>query len=312
VDVFVSGPALEQFGDVLDPALRGVRPVRVGPDVDTAGVECAWLSADLFYDGNLDAFFDGCRRAAGLRWVHTSSAGTDGAWFDELLDRGVRLTTSHVNDVPIAEYVLAMVLRHFQRHQDWAAAQAERRWAHHDFREIAGTTWVVVGLGAIGARVAERARAFGARVVGVRRSPVAPVPVDALVTPDRLHEVLPSADVVVLARPAAPGAPPVVDGAFLAAMREESLLVNVARGSLVDDGALLAALDRGVPEHAVLDVFDVEPLPPDNPFWSHPRVTVTPHSANGGVGRYRRAAELFAANLTRYRRGEPLPDEVVR
>ena len=120
-------------------------------------------------------------------------------------------------------------------------------------------------------------------------------------TPDALGDVLPDADVVVLARPApAVGEGPVVDGAFCAAMRPGSLLVNVARGSLVDDDALLAALDRGVPEHAVLDVFTTEPLPADHPYWVHPRVTVTPHTANGGFGRYRRAAELFAANLRRY------------
>jgi phosphoglycerate dehydrogenase-like enzyme len=306
VHVLVSGDALERFGDVLRP-VPDVEWVVVDPDVDSGAVECAWLSADLWYGGVLGAFVDGCRRAPRLRWVHTSSAGTDGPWFDELLARGVRLTTSHVNDVPIAEYVLAMVLRHFQRHDDWAAVRRDRRWSHHDFREVAGTTWLVVGVGAIGTRVAERARAFGARVVGVRRTPHGDEPVDQIVTPDRLLDVVPDADVVVLARPAGP---PVVDAEFLAAMREGSVLVNVARGSLVDEDALVEALDRGVPDHAVLDVFRTEPLPLDNPLWSHPRVTITPHNANGGLGRYRRAAELFAANLRRYQRGEPLPDEV--
>lgn len=308
MDAFVSGDALARFGDVLRP-VDDVRWVEVEPDADTSAAECAWLSADLFYSGRLDLFFDGCRRAPALRWVHTSSAGTDGAWFDELLARGVRLTTSHVNDVPIAEYVLGMVLRHFQRHDEWMTARAARQWVHHDFREIAGTTWLIVGVGAIGARVAERARAFGARVVGVRRSPRGDEPVDDVVTPDRLLDVLPAADVVVLARPAGPP-PPLVDAAFLGAMREGSVLVNVARGSLVDEGALLAALDGGTPAHAILDVFGTEPLPSDSPFWSHARVTLTPHNANGGVGRYRRAAELFAANLRRYQRGDPLPDEV--
>ena len=306
MDVLVSGYALRRFGDVFEP-VDGVRWVEVAPDADASQVACAWLSADLFYSGQLDVFFDGCRRAPALRWVHTSSAGTDGAWFDELLARGVRLTTSHVNDIPIAEYVLGMVLRHFQRHDEWVAARAERTWVHHDFRELSGTTWLIVGVGAIGGRVAERVRAFGARVIGVRRSARGGEPVDELVTPDRLLDVVPAADVVLLARPAGP---PVVDAAFLAAMRDGSVLVNVARGSLVDEDALLASLERGVPEHAILDVFATEPLPPDSPFWSHPRVTVTPHNANGGTGRYRRAAELFGTNLRRYQRGEPLPDEV--
>jgi phosphoglycerate dehydrogenase-like enzyme len=252
----------------------------------------------------MGVFFAGLRAAPRLRWVHTSSAGTDGAGFDELLARGVLLTTSHVNAMPIAEYVLAMVLRHYQRPGEWEAARRERKWAHHDFREVLGTTWLVIGLGAIGSEVATRARAFGARVIGVRRSPVGDEPVDAMVTPDALLDVVDEADVVVLSRPASPGAPPVVDDAFLSRMRPGSVLVNIARGSLVDDAALLAALDRGVPEHAILDVFDVEPLPADSRYWTHPRVTVTPHSANGGLGRYRRAAELFARNLDRFVRGE--------
>lgn len=302
MEVFASPVAASTVRDLVDPST--VRFVDVVPGADTSSVEAAWLSADLWHGGTMGVFFAGLRAAPRLRWVHTSSAGTDGAGFDELLARGVLLTTSHVNAAPIAEYVLSMVLRHYQRPGEWDAAQRERRWAHHDFREVLGTTWLVIGLGAIGSEVATRARAFGARVIGVRRSPRGDEPADLVVTPEALLDVVRDADVVVLSRPASPDAPPVVGAAFLAAMRAGSVLVNVARGSLVDDAALLAALDRGVPEHAILDVFPVEPLPDDSPYWTHPRVTVTPHSANGGLGRYGRAAQLFASNLDRFLRGD--------
>jgi phosphoglycerate dehydrogenase-like enzyme len=302
MDVFVSSVAAATVRDLVDPSV--VRFVDVVPGADTSSVDAAWLSADLWHGGRMGVFFAGLRAAPRLRWVHTSSAGTDGAGFDELLARGVLLTTSHVNAMPIAEYVLAMVLRHYQRPDEWEAARRDRKWVHHDFREVLGTTWLVIGLGAIGSEVATRARACGARVIGVRRSPVGDEPVDVMVTPDGLLDVVGEADVVVLSRPASPGAPPVVDVPFLSRMRPRSVLVNIARGSLVDDAALLAALDGGVPEHAILDVFDVEPLPDDSPYWTHPRVTVTPHSANGGLGRYRRAAELFVSNLDRFVHGE--------
>jgi glyoxylate/hydroxypyruvate reductase len=103
-----------------------------------------------------------------------------------------------------------------------------------------------------------------------------------------------------------------VDEAMLASVREGAVLVNVARGSLVDEDALIRALDAGQLAHAVLDVFATEPLPADSPLWDHPRVTVTPHSSGGGLGRYRRSAEVFAANLTRYLNHEPLLHEVER
>ena len=173
-----------------------------------------------------------------------------------------------------------------------------------------GTTWLVVGLGAIGTAVATRAAVFGARVVGVRRHPTGEEPVDALLAPTDPLDAVPTADVVVLAAPATAATERLVDARFLAAMRPGSVLVNVARGSLVDEAALLAALDRGVPKAAILDVFATEPLPADSPFWEHPRVVATPHSSSGGAGRHDRAAALFVENLGRYRRGEPLLHEV--
>ena len=158
--------------------------------------------------------------------------------------------------------------------------------------------------------LAVRARAFGARVIGCRRTPSPGDPADLTITPDRLLEHVGEAEVIVLAAPATPATESLVDEAFLARVRPGSVLVNVARGSLVDEDALLDSLDAGRPGTAVLDVFRTEPLPPDHPFWTHPSVRVTPHNAAGGRGRLQRQAELFADNLDRYLAGEPLRNDV--
>jgi glyoxylate/hydroxypyruvate reductase A len=140
--------------------------------------------------------------------------------------------------------------------------------------------------------------------------PTADDPSDRTVTPDQLAEVVGLADVIVLAAPSTPDTDNLVDAPFLARTREGAILVNVARGTLVDEAALLEALDQGRPAVAVLDVFRHEPLPEDHPFWTHPSVRVTPHNAAGGGGRLARQATLFAENLDRYLTGRPLLDDV--
>ncbi len=184
-------------------------------------------------------------------------------------------------------------------------------WRPHQFREIYGTTWIVVGTGAIGSEVARRASAFGARVIGVRRNPTGDEPVDEMVAPPALVGALPRADVVVLSAPSTSETVGLVDSRFLDAMAPDSVLVNIARGALVDEEALLAALDRGRPAAAILDAFVTEPLPADHPFWDHPGIVLTPHTSAGGLARHDRGAELFLENLGRFRRGEPLLHEVL-
>jgi phosphoglycerate dehydrogenase-like enzyme len=279
-------------------------------DLDDAEVEVGWATADMFFGPAARQYFAAVLKSNSLKWVQSSAAGYDSPVFGMIVSKGARLTTNHSQAVGMSEYVLATVLDHFQRGPDRRVEQAAARWTPLNYREIAGSNWLIVGFGAIGQETARRARAFGAKIVGVRRQ-TGPEPLaDAMATPDALPSLLPGADVVVLSLPLNANTANMVDAAFLAAMKPGSVLVNVGRGGLVDEAALLAALDAGKPEHAILDVFQTEPLPTESRFWSHPRVTATPHASPMGSGLQARSDALFVDNLTRYLAGEPLLNEV--
>jgi phosphoglycerate dehydrogenase-like enzyme len=274
-----------------------------------AAPDIAWLTSDLFDGGPVRKFF---RLALNCtpKWLQSSGAGTDHPVFQMLLDGGTRLTTSHVTGIPIAEYIVRAVLDHYQQVDAWNDAREAKRWQPHDFREVHGTTWLIVGLGHIGTEVALRATAFGTHVIGVRRSPDGTEPVDECRRPDELDGLLPRADVVVLTAPGGATTRHLIGSARLARFRPGSILVNVGRGSLVDEAALRRALDRGTPEMAILDVTEDEPVPEGSWLWDHPRVELTPHSSAGGTGRYERATQAFIENLVRWEKGEALVYEV--
>jgi phosphoglycerate dehydrogenase-like enzyme len=319
--VLLSRDAYTNFWDLADRP--GLQPVILEADgtvtvpdggrvpAEEADTDLAWGTFDLFVEGGQGRVFMGIvARAPSLQWFQSMAAGYDNPLFPALAGRGVRLSVTHVNGVSIAEYVMHAVLDHYLDAKLWRENQARREWRTHEFREVEGTTWLVIGLGSIGGRVSRRAAAFGATVIGCRRNPEPDDPADRLVTPAQLATVIPEADVVVLAAPAGPETDGMVDAAFLGSMKPRSVLVNVARGSLVDDDALLTALERGAPEAAILDVSTTEPLPADHPFWTHPSITITPHNAAFGIGRGRRQAELFAENLDLFVTGEPLVHEI--
>ena len=315
--ILLSEAAERTYGEGLRSTHRGIELVTMrgdgtialgeGPPLEPpdAAIEVAWGTSDLF-EGPIRPFFGLLRRSETLRWFQSPAAGFDAPIFGELVRKGIALTSSDANSVSIAEYVLRCVLEHFQESALWSDAQAERLWSRHDFREVAGTTWVIVGLGSIGTQVALRARAFGAHVIGVRRRPSGDEPVAEVVTPERLLSVLPRADVVVLSAPGNAATRHLVDREFLAAMGETAFLVNVGRGSLVDEDALAEALEAESISGAALDVFETEPLATDHPWWDDPRVVITPHNSAGGRGRYARGAQLFSENLSRYLSGQPL------
>ena len=175
---------------------------------------------------------------------------------------------------------------------------------------MAGTKWQIIGFGAIGQACGRRLRALGVDVTGVRRSGGPDPAADRIVQPDAVSDQLGDADVVVLSLPLTPVTEDLADDAFFAAMKEDSLLINVGRGGLVDETALMAALDRGAPAQAYLDVVREEPLPPESPIWTHPKITLTPHISALTEGSKVRTDAVFLENLDAFLSGAPLRNEV--
>ena len=268
--------------------------------------DAGWANADLFFSPAFRPYLAALMSAPALQWVQSGAAGVDHPLFQRIIESGVRFTTSHGQAVGIAEYVIAGALDALQRGPERRAAQAAGRWERIDFREVGGSRWLVIGFGAIGQGVAERARALGAHITGVRRSGAAHPAADRMATMQDARALAREADVVALCCPLTDETRRIADAAFLAAMKPGSILVNIGRGGLVDEAALLAALDRGTPERAILDVFETEPLPAGSRFWSHPRVSLTAHASGATAGQQPRNDTIFLENLRRFLAGEPL------
>lgn len=256
--------------------------------------------------------------APNLRWLSMPSAGADGAIRAGLLtaERSLLITTANgVHAIPITEFVFSALLMFVRHWPDILAYQRERTWPGHlSWRrlgsdELFGSTLGIVGLGAIGRQTARIGRAFGMRVVATRRTVVpgaADPDLDALYPIADLHALLAESDFVVLAIPATAETHHLIGPAELRAMKPTSYLVNIARGSVVVEPALIAALQSGTIAGAALDVFEKEPLPADSPLWTMPNVLISPH-LSGATNRYsRRFTDLFLDNIGRYRTGQPL------
>ncbi len=282
---------------------------------ETAAVELAFFSGDVYPDSS-PAFFAAAFAAENLRWVHCFNAGTDHPVFGRLRDGGVVLTHSPgSNAIPIAQTAIAGLLALARRMPVFADAQREKRWLEHSEvatpPDLSEQTLVVVGLGGIGTEIARLGRALGLHVIGVRRSAPGPdSPIDAFVPPERLDEVLPRADWLALACPLTEETRGWIDAAALSRLPQGAHVLNVARGEVMVESALVAGLKSGRIAGAYLDVFEVEPLPASSPLWAHPSVILTPHAASISAGSQARQAEIFLANLERWARGEELAHPV--
>ena len=252
-----------------------------------------------------------------LEWVHSGAAGVGSSLTPAMLQRDIRFTNSAgIHGPPMAETVLGMML-YFVRGFDIAVrAQSEGRWGAEEFwagdspvGELAGSKVGVIGYGGIGQEVARRAAAFGARVRGVRRRPRG-TEEHPVVGMGDLDQVLAESDFVVVTAPDTAETRGLLDRGRLLAMKPGSVLINVARGKLVDSDAVLEALDTGPLRGAGLDVFHTEPLPAEHPFYGHPRVLMTPHVSATTRRFWERESDLIRENLGRFHRGEPLVNEV--
>lgn len=268
--------------------------------------------ADVVFGGWLrPEHVTAARRA---RWVHSQAAGVGNLMFPEMMASPIVITNSRGNSsVTIAEHVIAVTLALLRDLPLAWRRQTERVWAQNEFdgtsiRMLRGARVLVVGLGSIGGETARLASAFGAHVVGLRRrvGGAPPAGVTAVVTPDRLHDELPLADVVVLAAPQTPATTHMIGERELAMMKRGAVLVSVSRGTLVDEAALVRALEAGRLRGAAMDVFEREPLPANSPLWARTDVLVTPHVSGFHAEYWPFIMKVFGDNFRRYAAGQPL------
>lgn len=251
------------------------------------------------------------RRAPKLKWVQVMSAGVDRFLADEeFRSSGIMLTNvSGIHAVPIGEFVLGLMLMFAKGAPQCFEMKQQRRWQRFNPTVLRSKTVGIVGLGSIGREVARLCKAFGMRVLATRRS----VPrsrraryVDLLVPPDQLRQLLAQSDFVVLALPLTPETKGLIGEEELRSMKPTAYFINIARGEVVDEGALVRALEEGWIAGAGLDVFATEPLPPDSRLWGLPNVIFSPHIAGGMEDYAQRATEVFCENLRRYLSGKRL------
>ncbi|WP_340647291.1 NAD(P)-dependent oxidoreductase [Phenylobacterium sp.] len=284
---------------------------RNGQDVPADGVdpEIVWTTLDAYGGGLLPTLMGRILKGSKAQWMQTFNAGIDAPIFKSVMAKGVRLSKSNAQAVAIAEYVVSHALALIAPIAAQRDLQASKTWKSTPYREISQTRWTLVGAGAIGTEIARRIKPFGVHLTVVRRSDKPDELADATVTRTDLPEVLPQSDVVVLACALNDETRDLANDAFFAAMKPGAILINIGRGGLVDEDALKRGLDAGKPGYAVLDVFQVEPLPIDSWMWEHPNVRISAHTSNSGQGTPARGDQLFVDNLKRFLAGEPLINE---
>jgi phosphoglycerate dehydrogenase-like enzyme len=288
-----------------------------GPLDDVEVMLRGWLSSDAF-----DRLL---ARAPRLAWVHSATSGVERALTPAALERGLVVTNARgVFSRPIAEYVLMMILAVSRRLPQLLELQRERTWQPLEGAELRDVTVGIIGLGSIGRAVGALATAFGCRVVAVRRRPsegatttgepgaaeddpsFGEAMLDRVGGPESLPELLGESDFIVLAAPLTPETEEMIDATTLAQVKPGAWLINVARGKLIDERALLRALREGPLGGAILDTFRDEPLSPLSSFYDLPNVIVTPHTAWSSGRVLDRSVELFCDNLRRFATREPL------
>jgi phosphoglycerate dehydrogenase-like enzyme len=254
-----------------------------------------------------------------LRWIHSPAAAVHQLMYPELIKSSVALTNSTgIHGAVVAEHAIAVLLALAKRLPQAMQYKAKHQWSQDQLwhgsprpREVADSTVLVMGMGSIGREFTARAKALGMKVLAVRENPAKGLSgADEVYSPEQIDEVLPQADYVLLCTPVTPATTAIMNAARLSKMKPDAYLINVARGPLIDETALLEALQHRRIGGAALDVFNEEPLPPDSPFWSLDNLLITPHTAAVTERLWERHYRLIVDNMKRFLAGQPLLNEV--
>jgi phosphoglycerate dehydrogenase-like enzyme len=283
---------------------------------DVAGLARELPGAEVLITSNscYDQVVADTIRTSALKWIQFTMSGVDTALRFGSLTPGAVVTNAAGMSAPmVSEHAFALMLMLGHRLREAEAAAARQEWGRglkSEMTALYGRTICIIGLGAIGREAAKRARAFGMTVIGVSRTDAPAENVSVIYSRERLLEAVAQADVVLVATNASAETRNLVGDAVLAAMKPTAILVNIARGELVDETALIAACQAGRLAGAALDVTAIEPLPQDSPLWRLPNVVITPHIAGGGADKSRVLLDLIDENISRYANGRPLLNTV--
>jgi phosphoglycerate dehydrogenase-like enzyme len=320
VRILMSGQGAARLEPRIKDVLGNLRYVLVSPESEESGIDAdvAFVSRDVTGLSTkhqilptTQRFYDAMLASTSLRWVHIHSAGADRPIFGVLRQRGVIVTTSSGSNAGVvAQTALAGILALARHFPQLAEAQREHRWAPLIGsglpRDLQGQTATIVGWGPIGQTIARILLALGLKLIVIRQSAQSTVADAETVSFDALQTVLPRTDWLILACPLTPATRSLVDATMLSLLPPSAHFVNVARGEVVDEDALIHALQAGRLAGAYLDVFAHEPLSSASPLWGMKNVIVTPHSAGFSDGNSERVTRMFLENLSRWLRKETL------
>ena len=308
--------AAARAGMPVDPIVLPADPAGRIDAQAAERVRIALFSTDIIPD-YARQFFAAVKYSPNLQWLQLCNAGIDHPVFADVRARGIRLTTaSGANAGPVGQTAVAGMMMLSRGFGHWMASQRQRAWeplrGERQPVDLEGQTLIVLGMGEIGRVIARHARFLGMHVIGVRRGvPSAEDPIDEAATPDQLDRLLPRAQWLAIACPLTHQTRGLIDGVRLALLPRGAHVINIARGEIIDERALIDALQSGHLAGAYLDVFTDEPLASDSPLWNLPNVIVSPHNAGASTGNDARVNAIFLANLALYARGAPMKNEVV-
>jgi phosphoglycerate dehydrogenase-like enzyme len=314
ITLLVTGDPKADYLKALD---RLPPDTRVIASSDPAKLAAAAPEADVILNGEfkdpqlLKSTFPLATR---VRWVHTLSAGVEHVLSPELVASPVPLTNGRgVFRRPLAEWAVGAMLYFLYDFRRLVHQQEAGVWADFDIEELGDKTIGIVGYGEIGRAVAERAKPFGCKILALRRKPEKSADdplIDRAYAPSHVDEMLATCDFVVAAAPATPETRGLIGAAQIAALKPSAVVINIGRGPVIDEPALIAALESKKIRGAALDVFTIEPLPQGHPFYKMQNVLLSPHSADHTAGWRDRAVQFFLDNFARFGKGEPLENVV--